>query len=237
MGKITQPMKLKAQLITLALLCSVAPIAARAAEPTPETKACIDAINRVIASTRDDAAHMRAMAAKARTDGRADLAAVYERMAGEHSKHVDEQAAVLQTFGARPADGGGAAGSHPADLQHAIAMHTELEKKYSQLAQTETCATAKRLYLVLAVCTGRHLSELKALLPPPPGAALEPVVIFRDREVQVPVERIVERPVERVVERIVERPVERIVERVVVREVRVPARPAPVRVPKRRPAK
>src|SRR5687768_9055352 len=101
-------MRLVSPVIALGLLLSLAPAAhagraiPRIPQPDPETQMCIDAINRVITSTRADTAHMRAMAAKARAAGNTDLAAVYVRMATEHAKHVDEQIAALATYGATP---------------------------------------------------------------------------------------------------------------------------------------
>ena len=203
-----------------------------------ETRACQDAIISVIQQTRQDAAMMRQMATQARADNRPDLAAHYDRMAVEHARHVDQQIAALATYGGTaPADSSPAGGTHPADLMHAIEMHSATEAKYAAAAQTERCVTAKRLYLVLAICTARHVSELKRLLPAPPGQALAPSVIYIDRVV----DRVIDRPVDRVVERIVDRPVERIVERVVDRPVeriveRVIVRQAPARAPRRRPA-
>lgn len=237
-------MRLVSPVIALGLLLSLAPAAhagraiPRIPQPSPETQMCIDAINRVITSTRADTAHMRAMAAKARAAGNTDLAAVYDRMANEHAKHVDEQILVLSTYGATPVADTTVAVDMPYDLTHAIAMHREVNAKYTQLADTETCATARRLYLVLAVCSARHVSELQALVPPVAIVATEPTVIFTERVVEVPVERIVVQ--EKIVEKIVEVPgPERVVERIVERPVSVasPAvRPAPRRVPRRRPA-
>ena len=237
-------MRLVSPAIALGLLLSLAPAAhagraiPRIPQPSPETQMCIDAINRVIASTRADTAHMRAMAAKARAAGNNDLAAVYDRMAGEHAKHVDEQIAALATYGVAPAADTTTVQDMPYDLTHAIAMHKEVNAKYVQLADTETCSVARKLYLVLAVCSSRHISELSALVPPAPVVALEPTVIFMEKVVEVPVERVVVQ--EKIVEKIVEVPgPERVVERIVERpsSVASPAtRPAPRRVPRRRPA-
>jgi hypothetical protein len=235
-------MRLVSPVIALGLFVSLAPSAAFAGRaipavlrPSPETQMCMDAINRVIASTRQDAADMRAMAAKARAEGNNDIAAVYDRMAAEHSKHVDEQIAALATYGATPmADASVNNANMPADLEHAIAMHREVNAKYVRLSETETCSVARKLYLVLAVCSSRHISELQAQIPPVAVVATEPTVIFMEKIVEVPVDRIV------VQEKIVEVPgPERIVERIVERpsSVASPAtRPAPRRVPRRRPA-
>jgi hypothetical protein len=236
-------MRLVSPAIALGLLISLAPAAhaGRALPripPSAETQMCIDAINRVISATRADTAHMRAMAAKARAAGNNDLAAVYDRMAGEHAKHVDEQIAALATYGVAPQADTTTASDHPYDLQHAIAMHRETNARYVQLADTETCSVARKLYLVVAVCTSRHISELQALVPPVAVVATEPTVIFMEKVVEVPVERVVVQ--ERIVEKRVEVPgPERVVERIVERPVSVasPAsRPAPRRVPRRRPA-
>jgi hypothetical protein len=238
-------MRLVSPVIALGLLISLAPAAhaGRAIpavlRPSAETQMCIDAVNRVIASTRQDAADMRAMAAKARAAGNNDIAAVYDRMAAEHSKHVDEQIAALATYGVTPmADASVNNANMPADLEHAIAMHREVNAKYVKLADTETCSVARKLYLVLAVCSSRHISELQALQPPVAVVATEPTVIFMEKIVEVPVERVVVQ--EKIVEKRVEVPgPERIVERIVERpsSVASPAtRPAPRRVPRRRPA-
>ena len=239
-------MKLVSPVIALGLCLSLAPGAAFAGRaipavlrPSAETQMCIDAVNRVIASTRQDAADMRAMAAKARAEGNNDIAAVYDRMAAEHSKHVDEQIAALATYGATPmADASVNNATMPADLEHAIAMHRAVNAKYVGLADTETCSVARKLYLVLAVCSSRHISELQALVPPVAVVATEPTVIFMEKIVEVPVDRVVVQ--EKIVEKRVEVPgPERIVERIVERpsSVASPAtRPAPRRVPRRRPA-
>ena len=241
-------MRLVSPVIALGLFVSLAPSAAFAGRaipavlrPSPETQMCIDAVNRVIATNRQDAANMRAMAAKARAEGNNDLAGIYDRMATEHAKHVDEEIAALATYGMTPAPDTSVGDTNmPADLEHAIAMHREVNAKYVQLSETETCSVARKLYLVLAVCSSRHISELQAQIPPLPVVATEPTVIFMEKVVEVPVDRIVER--EKIVEvpgpeRIVER--EKIVERIVERpsSVASPAtRPAPRRVPRRRPA-
>jgi hypothetical protein len=159
-------------------------------------------------------------------------------MAAEHSKHVDEQIAALATYGVTAPADTTVAVDMPYDLEHAIAMHREVNAKYVKLADTETCSVARKLYLVLAVCSSRHISELQAQVPPVIVTATEPTVIFMEKVVEVPVDRVVVQ--EKIVEKIVEVPgPERVVERIVERpsSVASPAtRPAPRRVPRRRPA-